>query len=222
MRVALTQSVFRTGHEDLDCIEHSWATVLEAWGHLPVPVLGTLRHPERLLTLIDPGVVILTGGVELGEPPDSTVRADQERGERRLVEWCAARQVPVIGICGGMQLLLTMHGGHVREIAGHVERRHVVSVVDTPFTGGGLKEVNSDHRQAIDLREIRPPLVPFAWDVNGNVEAFYREDDYGSLREVGMMWHPERDDLSQWGTLVLNGLLRHLESQERKRNGWNL
>lgn len=219
MRIALTQGVVDFGNEQLDCMEHAWTWILESWGHLPVPIPGALLHPEDMLAAIRPDALILTGGpVVAGAPNGVATPPEQDDTERRLVKWCEARQVPVIGICQGMELLLSIHGGHHRDIAGHVAHRHLVSIRETPFTGGGgLQEVNSFHRHAVESREVRRPLVPFAWDADGNVEGFYRATASGRLREVGIMWHPERDGLAEWGSLTLNSVLRYVEAQNRSK-----
>ena len=215
MRVALTQRVLHEDAEDLDCLDQAWTRVLESWGHVPVPVPGNLQRPERLFDVVKPEVLILTGGDDADPKGKASDAPEIERIERRLVAWCEINQIPVIGICRGMQLLVSRHGGHIRDLAGHVARRHLISVLETPFTGGGLKEVNSFHRHGIEWAEVQSPLIPFAWDVDGNVEAFYRSDGDDVLLEVGLMWHPERDEVAEWDSLVLNALLRHLESQKR-------
>lgn len=219
MRVALTQRIVHSEAEDVDCLDQAWTQVLESWGHLPVPIPGGLRHPERVLDAFRPDVLILTGGGDLASSRDTEATlALLERTERRVVRWCETKRVPVVGICQGMQLLLSVHGGHVRDVAGHVARRHVISVLETPFTAGGMREVNSFHQHGIESQEIHGPLVPFAWDADGNVEGFYRSDADGMLREVGLMWHPERDGGGEWASLVLNALLRHVEAQIRARS----
>lgn len=219
MRVALTQGVVDYDEGQLDCIDHAWTRLLESWGHLPIPVPGALTRPEDMLAAIRPGTLIVTGGPVVDEAPDvHDVRPEQEETERRLISWCEVRRVPVIGVCRGMELLLSLHGGQLRSIAGHISHRHLVSVQETPFTsGGGFREVNSFHHHAVEAQEVRLPLVPFAWDADGNVEAFYRTVAKGTLSEVGIMWHPERDGVAEWASLTLNSVLRYIEAQNRSK-----
>lgn len=219
MRVALTQGMVHLG-EAVDCMQQEWSRILEAWGHLPFPVPGALRRPERLLAAIGADVLIVTGGPlemtssgRIGELPE------QEATERRLIAWCASCAVPVIGISRGMEVLLSTHGGQMHDIAGHLSSRHLVSVRETPFTGSsGLQEVNSFHRHAVESTQVPDPLVPFAWDADGNVEAFHWTTRGGRLRELGLMWHPEIDGVADWGSLSLNSVLRYIEAHSNAKS----
>jgi len=120
-----------------------------------------------------------------------------------LVE--AEPDMPVLGICFGIQSLNVHRGGTlVQDIPSLVNRaamhdendgkpvaRHVVRIdegsVIRQLAGGSEMEVNSYHHQAVETpgRNLRP--VAFAND--GVIEAV--EDTTGRFI-IGVQWHPER------------------------------
>ena len=157
--------------------------------------------------------LLLTGGDDpvtepFGEPthPKAT-RVDPRRQtfETALLEAAAERaELPVLGICLGMQMMALLAGGrldqHLPEtLATHAEhwgnRQHVLRVLvrgkglfdDTGGTGVP-PSVISHHRQAVaDPGRLR--VVATAPD--GVIEAI---DDPERAFFVGVQWHPERGD----------------------------
>jgi gamma-glutamyl-gamma-aminobutyrate hydrolase PuuD len=89
-----------------------------------------------------------------------------------------ARNIPVIGICHGCQLLTTTLGGTVVPVDGHMDSYHEVDY------NGQHHLVNSYHT----LRIAQPPpgATVLARDLDGHVESWILG------RTAGVMWHPER------------------------------
>lgn len=212
IRVALTQrTVTEPIGEVRDCLDQRWASLLESWAMLPLPLPTALSSPDRYLAELAPAVVLLTGGDDLAVVADAqhkTPGRDALEGE--VVEWCGARRVPVIGICRGMQLLAHLSGTPLVRVEGHVARRHPVIVRDGPGMTDGAHEVNSYHCYGISRSQLAPILRPFAWDADGHVEAFANR----CLPQFGVMWHPEREaDSAAWPARVLKSLVRQVAGQ---------
>lgn len=116
------------------------------------------------------------------------------------------KDMPVLGICYGIQSLNVHRGGSlVQDIPAMVNRavahdaddgkppaRHMVRILENSLIGSlgshSEMEVNSYHHQAID----RPGsnLRPVAFANDGVIEAV--EDTTGRFI-LGVQWHPERD-----------------------------
>lgn len=153
--------------------------------------------------------LVLSGGADVnpqryGHEADVNLgELEDERDEWELALYQAARQrnIPVLAICRGFQLVNVASGGtlvqHVEleDGAGHPQwnvdgRRttHSAEVVSGTVTSKYLAqrlEVNSLHHQIID--ELGQPLIPTAYASDGVIEGFETPDG----RVVGVQWHPE-------------------------------
>ncbi len=189
-------------------VRRGYADAVVAAGGVPVvlvppdPALGDPRSDAVDLVARLDGFVF-TGGADprteaYGAPTHSMaspVHPHRQAFEEALLRALDARQdVPVLGVCLGMQMM-TLHAGgaihqHLPEVVqtapDHLEdRMHKVKVVapDTLITAG---EVNSNHHQGVkDAGKLT--VVGVANDgvieaVRDGVRAFY----------VGVQWHPER------------------------------
>ena len=124
--------------------------------------------------------------------------------ETALLKGALARNLPVLGVCGGMQLLNVVLGGTLfqdigREVAGAKEHaqahdrtqpQHPVDVKDGTLlaeaVGRGQLMVNSTHHQAV--RTCAPGAVVSALAPDGVVEAIESTTHAFAL---GVQWHPE-------------------------------
>jgi putative glutamine amidotransferase len=133
-------------------------------GHTLIPI------PNRLCTKFpDLDLLIVTGG------DDHPVR---NQIEHELVNSMLSRELPVIGVCHGCQLLTTKLGGTVTPVDDHMDSYHEVFYQDEPHL------VNSYHKLRIE--QPPPGATVLAQDPDGNVEAWIHE------HTAGIMWHPER------------------------------
>ena len=162
MRIGLTQRVLLHRDRAYDSLEHSWYEFLQ--GHTLVSI------PNRLpISIPDLDLLIITGG------DDHPVR---NQVEHELIDVMLTRNIPVIGICHGCQLLTTKLGGTVVPVDGHMDSYHEVKCHGEPHL------VNSYHQLRI---EQPPPLaIVLARDPDNYPEAWIHG------RTAGIMWHPER------------------------------
>ena len=214
-RIGLTQRVeIAPSHgERRDCLDQRWSRLLVAGGFIPVPlpnaIEGVARHVEALAL----DGLIFTGGNDIASldgagDGSSNVAPERDRFERELLAVGSARGLPILGVCRGAQMLSLFHGGAVSRVAGHVARRHAVTRVvnDLPSLAGRLVrrwptcfEVNSFHTFAIPAGGVGSRVVPLALAEDGSVEAI----GHVELPQIGVLWHPERDELPVGGLLDL-------------------
>ncbi|MFG3510435.1 gamma-glutamyl-gamma-aminobutyrate hydrolase family protein [Streptomyces sp. NPDC047821] len=152
--------------------------------------------------------LLLSGGADLDpalygqdrHPAGDTPRADRDAGELLLLRAALARDLPVLGVCRGLQLLAVVHGGslvqHLPDAVGHtghcpregVFGRHPVRLTPGSLAAavyGTETDVNSHHHQAVaDPGRLR--VTGRADD--GVVEA---AEDPDKPFVLGVQWHPE-------------------------------
>ena len=162
MRIGLTQRVLLHRDRAYDSLEHSWYEYLQ--GHTLVSI------PNRLpISIPDLDALIITGG------DDHPIR---NQVEHKLIDIMLARDIPVIGICHGCQLLTQRLGGSVTPVDDHQDCYHEV------FYHGEPHLVNSYHKLRIERSP--PAATVLACDSDGYPESWILG------RTAGIMWHPER------------------------------
>ncbi|MEW5737286.1 MAG: gamma-glutamyl-gamma-aminobutyrate hydrolase family protein [Myxococcota bacterium] len=133
------------------------------------------------------------------------VKAARTTFELALLKAALQRHLPILGVCGGMQLLNVAFGGTLyQDIAREVpaarpheqshdrtQPQHPVEVkADTALAdcvGKGQLMVNSTHHQAV--RKVGEGLIASAHSPDGLVEAV--EQPGPGAFVVGVQWHPE-------------------------------
>lgn len=157
---------------------------------------------------LDPGVYGAEAHPETQEP-----QPERDRGEIALISAALARDMPVLAICRGMQVMNIARGGsliqHLPDHIGTDGHRETVGVfTDHPvqIASGSLLEgilgpaapVKSHHHQAADT--VGTGLAPVAWAVDGTIEAL---EDPERRFALGVQWHPEEgEDLALFAALV--------------------
>jgi len=135
---------------------------------------------------------------ETNHPTVTLVPAARDRYEIAFAKAAMERDVPLLGVCRGSQVMNVALGGtleqHVPEVAGRVPHgdgaRHEIDVL--PGTtlarlGATRGVVNSYHHQAVG--RLAPRLRVAARSTDGVVEAV---EGPGAFC-VGVQWHPERE-----------------------------
>lgn len=176
-----------------------------------LPLLLPNTDPGLAAELVEPlDALIFSGGADVepsrygAERAPETHPADPARDAFELAALTAARDrdLPVLAICRGMQVLNVAHGGTLIQHVPHVtktEHKDIVhwDVSASPVTvveGTLLHEitglthitVNSLHHQAVD--RIADGFRSSASDEDGIIEAIEPVDGSAVL---GVQWHPE-------------------------------
>lgn len=199
-----------------EAVDRYWSRVTEAGGEVvDLDESAPGRIPEIAPTL---DAVLLSGGIDVdpgcyGQRRHPKVRETdpaRDRMELAVLHEALARDIPVLAICRGHQLLNVGFGGsllqHIDSGAhradyrteGYPSRWHDITL-DTPSLvataiGETRFKINSRHHQAVEPGTLGPGLraVGFADDHGRTlVEAMESE---GHRWVVGVQWHPERPE----------------------------
>ncbi|WP_441248455.1 gamma-glutamyl-gamma-aminobutyrate hydrolase family protein [Kitasatospora sp. McL0602] len=178
-------------------------------GGIPVVLPPHGRGAGRLLARLD--ALVLAGGADIapdryGEPAHPRTGKPQpvrDAWEFELLAGALERDLPVLGICRGMQLLNIALGGslvqHLPERTGD-ESHQIASAVyhrRPVTTGAGSRiaellgpaaEVPCYHHQAVG--RLGNGLEAAAWAADGVIEAVELP---GHRFVLGVQWHPEAD-----------------------------
>jgi putative glutamine amidotransferase len=227
---ALERARWSVWDQEAVLLPRSYVQAVQAAGGLalllaPDPLL--VERPGEILDLLDG--LMLAGGADIdpaaygAERHAETVETVPERDafELALVREAIARELPLLGICRGMQLINVACGGtllqHLPERFGHHEHRRVVGSFDGADHDVLLREgslaarvagerghsTKSHHHQGVD-RVGAGLTVSGTSTLDELPEAIEWAQDPAARRFVlGVQWHPEADEHSPFvGALV--------------------
>ena len=190
-------------------LPYSYVRAVEAAGARAVVLPPSPEGVDEAVARLD--AVVFAGGADLdpalyeAAPHPSTlgVRADRDAGELPLLQAALRADLPVLGICRGMQLLAVAHGGtlvqHLPDVVGHERHRpspgvygqHEVRTATGSLVRTVLGEcivVPSYHHQGL---ASPGSLRVTGWADDETPEAV---EDPQRRFVLGVLWHPEAGD----------------------------
>lgn len=200
-------------------IPASYVHAIDRAGGRPLIVPPAEDDVEATLDLLDG--VLFSGGSDLDpghygaerHPQTDAPRELRDRAEMALLTAALARDMPVLAVCRGSQVLNVALGGDLvqdlPELVGHERHRHTpgqfgdhdVEVKGDSRLGailGDRAPVKSHHHQGYG--RLGEGLVEVAWADDGTVEAL---EDPTKRFAVGVLWHPEEgEDFALFEALV--------------------
>jgi gamma-glutamyl-gamma-aminobutyrate hydrolase PuuD len=188
----------------------AYVTAVHEAGGRPLLVPPVPDGVEETLDALDG--LVFSGGADIdpsaygAQPHGETAITHPHRDEAELALLSAAleRELPVLAVCRGMQVLNVLEGGdlhqHLPDIVGHEAHRetpgvfskHDVRLEADSRVGRALGPtalVHSHHHQG--LGRIGDGLRVVGWAHDGTVEAI---EDPARRFAVGVLWHPEEDE----------------------------
>ena len=197
----------------------AYVHAVEAAGGRALLVPPSADGVEETLDVLDG--LILSGGADLdpesygaeAHPETSDVRPERDSAELARLEAALARDLPVLAVCRGSQVLNVALGGdlvqHLPEVVGHEGHKHTPGVfadhdVDV-LPGTKLHEVIGEHAPVKSHHHqgygrLGDGLREAARADDGTVEAI---EDPARRFALGVLWHPEEgEDAALFKALV--------------------
>ncbi len=134
---------------------------------------------------------------------------DRAKFDLKLAKLVLKRNIPVIGICAGCQLINIVNNGKmILNIDGHGrggDVYHSANIINDGILKKMFKtnkiRINSGHHQSINSNFVSSNLKITAMTDDGIVEAIEGVDDRFIL---GLQWHPERSDDEQQRKMIFD------------------
>lgn len=198
-------------------IRQNYLSCIEEAGGVPVALPHLADVAGFYLDMID-GLMVTGGAFDV--PPEmfgevartDTIRLKPARTqfETAVLRGALERDMPVLGICGGHQLLAVLAGGtlvqhipdevqdalehsvskNTENAGGRAWATHEIKLVAesrlAALTGATSLHVNSSHHQSV--RMVKAPVQVSARAEDGIIEAIEHPDKSFA---IGVQWHPE-------------------------------
>ena len=200
-----------TARQPWYAIRENYCTAVMAAGGLPLPLPHEPGEVEAYLGLLD-GLIVTGGHFDVdpalfgaaGRHPSVTLKERRTEFELAATRAALARDLPLLGICGGQQLLNVVLGGsliqHIPdEVPGALaheqpnprdEPGHEVALEPGSLLrricGTDRLAVNSAHHQAV--KAVGPGVIVDARAPDGVIEGI---EAPGQRFCIGVQWHPE-------------------------------
>jgi putative glutamine amidotransferase len=223
-------------------LPRSYIRAVQAAGGLVVmipPDESVHEDPDQVLDLLDG--LILAGGADIDPSSYGAERHPETKGtvpERDAFEIALARRamerdVPLLGICRGMQLMNVARGGtleqHLPDSHGHHDHRRALGTFDESDHDVRLADGSLAHRAAGDaLHATKSHHHQGIGDAGkgGGVAGWEVMDDLPEAIELrdarfalGVQWHPEADETSRFVATLVEEAAQRREPDVPARDG---
>ena len=131
-------------------------------------------------------LIILPGGNNLFS--NDKISKIRIKVEFDLIKYALKKNIPILGICRGMQVINFFFKGNQSKIRGHMRTNHKIFFEKKIFNKKKIN-VNSFHNFGIPRKKMSTKLEVIAIDKDDNVEIFKHK----KRNIYGFMWHPERN-----------------------------
>lgn len=218
---AIERASWATWEVEANLIPRSYTLAVagaEAQAVILAPDDFVAQAPDEALDLIDG--LVLAGGADIDpsaygaqpHPESQGLRPERDRFELALAHRALERDLPVLGVCRGMELLNVALGGTLDQHIDHLDiHRHTPGAfgdhevrlepgsLAARAVGDERTEVKSHHHQGI--AELGEGLVVTGWSEPDELPEAIELPERGFA--LGVLWHPEEDERSRvLGSLV--------------------
>ena len=176
-KIFVTQRESVVSNEKRDCLDDRWLTFTDKCDIIPVLIPNNKSILKAYISDLQCDGIILSGGGNI-----YSLGGDKRRDEIEtlLIEHSINKNIPLIGVCRGMQKIQDFFGISLEKVEGHVQEKQEI------YINKKIHEVNSFHDYG-------------TFNNNDNFDIWAAGKDkivkaikHKKFRISGIMWHPER------------------------------
>jgi len=176
-------------NERRDALDIKWSEFLFQCGYMPIILPNAPELARHYIKHFRFDGILLTGGNDLaaygGDAPE------RDELETLLIKYAIKHNIPLIGVCRGMQMIQHYAGVKLKRAEGHIRQRHTLVI------NGDIKNVDEINRDEIEVNSYHNFTAD---EMNDKIETLAKASD-GSVEAIrltgkeiyGIMWHPERE-----------------------------
>ena len=142
--------------------------------------------------------LILSGGGDIYKYKKNKINKLRDSIEINLFNYFSKKNLPILLICRGFQLMIDMHKIKLFKQKNHVRKSHLLKLSNSKFLKHSKLSVNSYHNYSI--KKLPVNYINVASTKDGSIEVA----EHKSKKILGLMFHPERNMKSK--VLVLKSI----------------
>ena len=154
MKILISSNTKKYFKTYIDFIDYYWLNFFDKKKYDYYVVPNSIKIlPKYLKKKVD--LIILSGGNDLFENFKSS--KNRLKIEKKLIDNSIKKNIPLIGICRGMQLINYFFGGKIKRIPHHMRTKHEIKLNNNFFPKKKIK-VNSFHNFGISKKILGKDL----------------------------------------------------------------
>jgi len=188
MNILITSNFKKYYRTYIDFVDHYWINYFEKRNYVFYQLPNSKKISKKILeTINNIDIIILPGGNDLIKKDKySNIRLNVEQN---TISYGLKKNIPILGVCRGMQVINNFFGGEIYKINGHMKKNHNI-YMKTNIFGKKKYIVNSYHNYGISYISKSKKFYTLADDKDNNIEMFKHK----KKSIYGVMWHPERNN----------------------------
>ena len=160
-KIAITQRLIKNEayYEIREALDINYCEFIFDCGFLPIIIPYEIDFKTLFNELKIDGV-LLSGGNDLFSCSHNELSKKRDKFEKQLLEHCILNNIPVLGICRGMQIIAEYFGSTFEEVEGEINTRgRIIANKSSKYYDNlkHIKEVNSYHK--FDIKNVSDELL---------------------------------------------------------------
>ena len=178
--------------ERRDSIDENIYKMIHELGFTPLLIANDVVALSNLISKIkifNIGLVVFSGGNDLTNLENNQNSWEiRDEVEEMLLSICIKNNLPILGICRGLQFVASKLGFKLEKIKGHLNTIHTNRI----FNSDKYLDFNSFHSWGFKYTNNQKLISPLAiCTLDQTVEAFQTKTKFNA---ICIMWHPEREN----------------------------
>ncbi len=192
-KIAITQRLIENQpyKEIREALDVNYAKLISFAGFLPIALPYEVDFVKYFQEL-DISGILLTGGNDLNSIALSPLSEKRDQYEKELIAYAIDNNIPVFGMCRGLQIIAEYFGATYKKVSDQVDTRHALEVRQESLYLNQLCSigtVNSFHNFSVD--DLKGGLIISATTEDGIIKAI----EHKEYKIFAQMWHSERESI---------------------------